>query len=190
MEKEKLVINKDNYKGYAELYAFKRQGIYCEDYTIWNNYIKKLLIFFGIAVAVLMITLPLNKLALLPEIIKYIEILLLWIGVSGFTVDYIIKLNNYKKKKINQIKEEYPYVDTKIDILELEKSLEEARIITYEHRDSYTIEIMDVKGYENYIKCEEIKENYLEETKYKGYQINPMITDKELPKPKIKKLVR
>ena len=87
----------------------------------------------------------------------------------------------------NEVKEKYPYVDLEIGIAEVFNSLKRAKIISYNGDNEYEFR---VKEYEDYLKAEEIKENYFEETKYDGYTINPKITQEELEKPKVKKLVR
>ena len=90
------------------------------------------------------------------------------------------------KRKMDEIKENYSYVDTKIEIEELLNSFIQAKVI----RRVKNVTILDVKSYEDYLKAEEIKENYFEETKYDGYRVNPEITQEELEKPKVKTLVR
>lgn len=185
MEREKLIINKDNYKGYAELYRFRRFTFYKECGINQIKLIKKSSIAFGVVLMSILITAPFISLGLLPNI-AIIEAVAFMPTLGFFSIEYFKKTNNYKKKHIENIKLKYPYVDTEIKIDELEHSLIEAKIITVNNNE-YTF---NPKRYENYLKVEEEKEKYFEETKYDRYIVNPEIKEKELEKPKVKKLIR
>jgi len=182
MEQEKLVITKENYKGYVELYK-----------TINTNFenreelIIKTLINFGVILLSLLITIPLDIQGLLPNVVKHIQCTTLIVVEAFIYIKHLKKTSDYTKKQLQNVKEKYPYVDMEIKKEELERSLVEAKVVT---RDKYEYVFKSEKSCEDYWKAEEIKEKYFEETKYDKYIVNPEITQEELEKPKVKKLVR
>lgn len=120
-------------------------------------------------------------------------VLLLSIGT-----DVLVIINHrYLKRKLKILQEKYPYLDLKIDSYDLTKALADAKVI--EHK-RYTGDIefnigeydSNIEEYENYLKAEEIKENYFQETKYERYMINPEVSHEELErvKTKVKSLMR
>lgn len=177
MEKEKFEINKENYKGYVELYKLFYGDTEFDNDT--SRFFKSGLIAAGITLISLL--LPVVSVSLVnPVLITFI----------GFEISNIIyylgKTSNNHKRKLEDIKKKYPYINIKTERVELEKALIKNKIIIDKH-DYYEL---SVSNYEKYSKCEEIKENYFEETKYSCYDTNCDIQKIELDKPKIKKLVK
>lgn len=179
MQNKKLIINKDNYKGYVELYNAR---------TYIGKDLLKMLAVFLIGILVFGVTAPLYAFELIGINVITLEILCLCGVEISLAINTIKNKHKMKKNKIYDIKQEYPYVDIKIKDSELEKSLEEAKIITYSEDGCYVE--LNVNEYENYLKVEEYKEKYFDETKYDKYIVNPKIAKEQFEKPKIKKLVR
>lgn len=187
MENEKLVITKDNYKGYVELYK-ERTTTSEKEYdcsTRWG--IKALTVgFIAFLLVVANLAFPYYPLAL------KLEIVLFFVAEFVIRCDYNKKHKMIEKEKDNLVKEKYSYVDIEISTNELKKALCEAKILIYEYKNNDRFEYLEIEKYENYLKCEEEKEKYFEETKYDGYVVNPKIQPEELEKveEKVKKLVR
>ena len=181
---EKLMINKENYEGYTELYRARR-FFSKKSREHYEKIGKKIAIFFGVTAPIgllAMISVAVLGLTGVVKLLSFMTFMAPWIIapiVAWYTQNRLIK------KQIAEVKEKYEYVDTDIKTEELEKSLEKANILKYKYGDR-----LDIEGYKDYLKAEEVKEKYFEETRYDGYRVNPEITQEELEKPKVKKLVR
>ena len=189
MKTDMLVTNKYNYNGYVELY--KTYG-YIKS---WNSsYKEKMLVQFSVIFSVCFLAFLLFAIFECNPILFDILTKILIVSPVAIGCHGIKKMHDYDKKEIASIKEKYPYVDTKIDICELTKSLKEAKIL----KESYSgLEVLKVDEYENYLKVEELKKEYFEETKYDRYVVNPNIQEEQLldateqlENVKVKKLVR
>lgn len=185
MEKEKLVITKDNYKGYVELYKAKTM-LNIDDSDYIDKLIKKMLIIFGLCCIPIFLTMPLELTGLLTKGVVNCELMLLALCPMAMAAKIYYTFNSLTKKNVSDVKDKYSYVDTKIDVIKLKESLEEVKILV----NDGNIECLKVDEYENYLKIEELKKDYLQETKYDGYVIDLEIEKIELDKPKVKKLVR
>ncbi len=118
-------------------------------------------------------------------------------AIMSSTYGMIHDVYMYEKLKYKSIQEKYPYVNTKINNRVLTKALAQAKVI---ERKRYTGDLefnineydSNIVNYENYLKAEEIKEDYLKETKYKSVSVNSQIPEEELErvKTKVKTLVR
>ena len=183
MENDKLVITKDNYKGYIELYK-TRTHLRKEENNIRKKVINKIGVSFIVLLIVMLIT---NILGLLSDIVAFISFSAFLATEVSFVFKFMKEIDCYYKKKDNGVKEKYPYVDIEFSTNQILKSLEKVKIISYNAKDELKF---NVKEYEDYLKIEEVKKEYLEETKYDGYVVSPKIQKEELEKPKIKKLVR
>lgn len=122
MKQNELIINQNNYEGYKELYNTKIKTSEAE----YKNNIKVLKKGFATfligMIAVIATSLFLPSGLILKNIV--ISELLATVAVeSVLTVDYLIKVFKLKKQKIKNIKNKYPYIDTDIDLNELEKSI-------------------------------------------------------------------
>lgn len=183
-ENKNIVINKDNYKGYVELYEIHRSGL---EFHIDE---KLILMFVKLLTAVLFtLILVLFFTILNPIVAKMLMDLGCAILLVGEVATIGICIKDYvfaTKKKYKEIKSNYPYVDIHISKESLEKSLEEVGIVKHEHKNGLYFTILQIEKYENYLKMEEIKENYLEETKYDKYVVSPRIEEQELEKVKVK----
>ena len=145
MKKEKhLEINKNNYKGYVELYK--------KDWMIGDEIkkmFKKILMGGGICLVIPVITMlatssrEITSLILCSEVVAY----------SGYFFESFRK--NSEKTKL-QIKEKYPYVDLSLDMNEVINALKEAKVLVY--KENYLL--LDVKSYEQRLESEkEIRED-------------------------------
>lgn len=174
MEKE---ITKDNYKGYIALYKSMNTMTQLE----YSNFIQTMGKCFGIGLFFIILSgvIPLS-----------IFLILGIISEIGILTEFLYKNSKIKRDKFNLLKKEYNYLDPNIKKEELEESLKEAKILTYEDYGNCVDAKLNVNAFEKYLEAEKIKEEYLEETKYSGYAINPNITHEELDRPKVKKLVR
>lgn len=190
MEKveKNLVINKDNYKGYVELYKAYRFN--SEEQ---NNFIERFIDaskYYLVSSPLLIILAPLLVINPVCEAIAF-TIFGIYIG-SGISAGCfaIIKNNQLRNMKFQRVIEKYPYVDLDIKRENLEKSLEDAKILQYEHTDNECLPVLKVTGYEEYLRAEEIKKNYFEETKYDKYVVNPEIEEMAIDEGKTKCLVK
>jgi len=192
VEKEELIINKDNYKGYVELYKAKK-NMDDNGFEYIMGLVMILLAILAFSLTLMECTLIIDIFISVSPIVTMFEILALC-GVEAIVGTIGIKniFNRYNKRKkiINEVKQKYPYVDVKVNDYMLKSSLEKSKIITYEIKNNESVEKLDVISYENYLKAEKIKERYIQETKYDSYIINAGISNNELEKPKVKKLVR
>ena len=190
---EELVITKDNYKGYFELFTAKQKGkrfvpneeglIYVEKITR-----KMLIISMALVLGLLGFFIP-APLIMIALCVGY--------AIMSSTYGMIHDVYMYEKLKYKSIQEKYPYVNTKINNRVLTKALAQAKVI---ERKRYTGDLefnmneydSNIVNYENYLKAEEIKEDYLKETKYKSVSVNSQIPEEELErvKTKVKTLVR
>lgn len=186
MENENLVITKDNYKGYVELYK-KRFNMNCN----LRKLAYRTLIPFAMLPLVIIITAVLKN-GIIPIGLSVLETVVFVGAGSTNLIIFFNKKNDIENKNDKEVVEEYPYVNINVSDYELEDALIEAKILTYKYKNNVRYEYLDIEGYENYLKCEEEKEKYLEETKYDGYVVNPGVTQEELErvKEKVKKLVR
>ena len=169
MEKEKLVITKDNYKGYVELYKAKTM-LNIDDSDYIDKLIKKMLIIFGLCCIPIFLTMPLELTGLLTKGVVNCELMLLALCPMAMAAKIYYTFNSLTKKNVSDVKD----------------NLEEVKILV----NDGNIECLKVDEYENYLKIEELKKDYLQETKYDGYVIDLEIEKIELDKPKVKKLVR
>lgn len=193
---DNLIITKDNYKGYVELCKLKENLlIMSEDKN--NKMVKSMtakieilasvILVFGISILIsvpIIIGVVIGVIGVLDLVSMVCDIWMIILGQK--------KQENYEKEKYKFIQEEYPYVDTKIDIYTLKAVLlKKTKLIQYGMRDNGDIyTIYRVNAYEDYLKAEEIKEKYFLETKYKRYVVNPKMREEELEKVKVKSLVR
>ena len=145
MKKEKhLEINKNNYKGYVELY--KKDWMTGDEI---KKMFKKILMGGGICLVIPVITMlatssrEITSLILCSEVVAY----------SGYFFESFRK--NSEKTKL-QIKEKYPYVDLSLDMNEVINALKEAKVLVY--KENYLL--LDVKSYEQRLESEkEIRED-------------------------------
>lgn len=187
-EDKNIIIDKDNYKGYVELYRVKCFPSNEED-TYLKRWIKKFAIIFLCAIPITF-TVPLQTFIPIMEIITNIG-LFIWMTIELSVAGIGIKnLSSLRKEKYQAVKNKYPYVDISVSEYTLKKSLEDVGIIQKKYEDHFCIMQLKVEEYEKYLKAEEIKENYFEETKYDSYVVNPPIEQEELEKVKVKLLTR
>lgn len=165
-----LEITEENYKGYYELanIIFNGVGMSTED-------AKKLII---------------PELSLMFPGIFCANVNLEVIGVimlfAGLSLPILSSFKNYKHD-LNQVKLKYPYVNTHINYMELENALKKANIISKENGKT----ILDINGYLKKLeeqkeikKYEDIKQQYLKETKFDD--VGSSLCIEEIPK--VKKL--
>lgn len=186
-KKEKnITINKDNYKGYVELYKVQQFLTNKKNSDIDKCASSILKLFFCVA-TVMMAFLFLQPAGLIIGTILKVLILLYAASVIGINVKYFKQYFDIKREKVGVVQKDYPYVEANTSKDVLEESLAQAGIIRYEFNEIACSVILDIKMYENsYSKAEEIKENYLEETKYDKYVVGPKIEKEELEKVKVK----
>lgn len=184
-KEEEIVINKDNYKGYVELYK-KQHFLTDEEYRYQMKVLGNGVIIFVGGIVLLALTAPFIALGKIFSTMFYLESTALIVSEIGIGLIGSKKMSDMKKEKYYSIKKEYPYIDVNIDSDTLEKALENAGIIEKEFSDGRFILNLKVDEYENYLKVEEVKQKYLEETKYDKYLINPPIEEEELEKVKVK----
>lgn len=84
----------------------------------------------------------------------------------------------------------YPHVEVNISRYALKESLVQARVILYKFDACDCVVILDKNACKSYLKAEEVRENYLRETRYDKYIVNPGVEKQELEKAKVKSLTR
>ena len=185
----KIEINKDNYKGYVELYKARLKMSKEEFKVAKSTFINSLVILF-ISLLLAITTLLIGKVGLI--ISKYIVIMELLLGITAelvLGIVFVKKIKNLKNKKIEKIKKYYPYVDAKLETNELTKILQEAGILIREYKNGTYIEKINVDIYEkNNLNKKQTQEDFQEIVNTK-YIINNE-TNEQKENPKIKKLVR
>ena len=170
MKKEKhLEINKNNYKGYVELYKTKLITPDREK----KEKLKSTLIGLGV-----MFVIPFISISFFKSInFNCSAELGLSLLLSMFAADigYIFSsIKSSEKKTKLQIKEKYPYIDLSLDMLEVEKALKEAKILVYDENHV----LLDVKSYEQRLKFEkEIKKEL--EKQDNNENLDELIKDSE-----------
>lgn len=175
MRKKKLEITKDNYKGYLGYYKLQQKKL-----PFWKTIIVDLvgLILMLAGTALLIYILLSTSLGL--AVIA--TLLTISVGVASIENKLIKYLKSSESKKL---KEEYPYINLNEKELDIEKALEKV------NKGKST---KDVKKWENYYGCEEIKKETLSNKngEYKSYiyePIKPEISSEEV-KQKVKVLTK
>ena len=198
--KESITIDKNNYKGYVELY--KEYEKFSNDFIKKDTPLQKkffsVLIFVGFSyILAAIIGISFRTLALaLDEIFELILKFDACLFMGTMVATPIASFSNYKKcekifkKNIDLLYKKYPYLNINISEEELVKILKEAKILEKEYIDGSRESIWNIEEYENKIKIEKMLEEYFEETKYNSYVINPEITQEQYDKPKARKLMR
>lgn len=170
MKKEKhLEINENNYKGYVELYKTKLITPDREK----KETLKSTLIGLGF-----MFVIPFISISFFKSInFNCSAELGLSLLLSMFAADigYIfLSIKSSEKKTKLQIKEKYPYIDLSLDMMEVEKTLKEAKILVYDENHV----LLDVKSYEQRLESEkEIREGL--EKKDNNENLDELIKDSE-----------
>ena len=123
MKQNELIINQNNYEGYKELYNTKIKASEAE-YKNNIKVLKKGFATFLIGMIAVIATPLFLPSGLILKNIVISELLATMAVESVLTVDYLIKVFKLKKQKIKNIKNKYPYIDTDIDLNELEKSID------------------------------------------------------------------
>lgn len=169
---EELKITKDNYKGYCELYK--------KLYNLDMDSEKKVVISMFKVFLILILLLNGIRLLKIPSLIADIYLIAICpvAAIGSYT-----KINkNVENKKKEDVKSNYPYVDVDINKEVLENALKKANILKNEDNQG----ILDIKGYENYLKAEEIKEDIYEKEKYFITDVEQIIPLEEMQKAKVK----
>jgi len=162
-----LEITEKNYKGYLDFYlaADKER----------EKKLSKIICIFGMSYLVAIFT------------SLFSTTLCIGIAVCS-TINFIRQAKKHIKKyeisdKVKKsINEKYPYVNTEKKYKELCQALLKKGIV---RRENYE-ELICEKEYLNYVECEEIKKELLNERLYETTIRKPIIADKELKKAKIK----
>lgn len=124
MKQRKLIINQKNYEGYKELYNTKTK-MSDSEYKNNTNALKKGLATPLLGLVVVILTQVFLQGSQLLTTIVVSELSAFVTIEVGIMVKYLIDTNKLKNEKIKKLKKKYPYVDTNIDISELEKSLKD-----------------------------------------------------------------
>ena len=186
-EKEELVITKENYRGYCELYRINNFSSR-EDEVLFKKTLNSAIIVGLICLGCAVISsLLFNGPSTLGGIVSISEILafvLFEIGNLGY---YFKKVSDICRNQREKLQEDYPNIDIHVKNKVLTEALERVGILTYTRGESGLVyRCIDFAGYENYLKCEEVRNEHLEETKYDKYMVNPEIEEEELEKVKQK----
>lgn len=172
---EKLKITPENYEGYCELY----KKYFISDDKLIKNYFKPVFktfcltgaLFIGIAIfkaPPFILNLATANFAIMPFV------------VLGKTIC------TQKKDREKYFETNYPNINEKVSFSELREALEKAKILKYVHHGSNCFQELDIKGYLNYIECEKIKNEVINENTHEIAQVNFNIPDSELEKVKVK----
>lgn len=185
-EKKKIIINKDNYKGYVELYKAYYYPTK-EEFYLQKKEFKKAIKVYLIGLGIAVVTSPLCFFGPIAKMIFDIQ-LTTWLAcLIGTGIVGLKEFYDLKKQRIKAVRKKYPYVDTNVKRDCLQKSLEDVGIIQYKFKNRLCFAHLKVEEYEKkYSKAEEVKENYFKETKYDKYVVNPRIEEQELEKVKVK----
>ena len=197
---ENITIDKNNYKGYVELY--KKYEEFSNDFIKKDTPLQKkfvcALLFVGFSyILTTIIGVSLRTITpVLDEIFETILKLDACLFMGTMVTIPIASLSNYKKcekkfkENIDLLCEKYPYLNINISEEKLVKILKEANILEKEYIDGRSKSVWNIEEYENKIKTEKLLDEYFEDTKYNSYAINPEITQEEINKPKARKLMR
>lgn len=165
-----LEITKENYKGYIELFKRKMNDtIMDEDYCQKN--IRETIYGYSL------VALPIFTILALPHIIVItsmgIVIIAIIAGVTLSTCHYK-KKEKQSREEFQLLKLEYPDVEN-YNFCDLFRALGKANIIKYENETN----IIDVKGYEDNLRYEEVKEKYLNEVEHNYFNTEICIINDE-----------
>lgn len=177
MKSKTLEITKENYKGYLEYYRLKKEPL-----TLSQEIIEVLLKFSSFLLAITFVVFFMIRYA------ASIEEPLVVLFSTSFASSLVLASDMkkiFKSKELKQIKKEYPYINLNEKELDIEKALEKV------NKGKST---KDVKKWENYYGCEEIKKETLSNKngEYKSYiyePIKPEISSEEV-KQKVKVLTK
>lgn len=157
--KNKLEINKDNYKGYYELYT-KITGFDLSEMVVFACIIILFPMVMVLGFMPLISQLPLLLQALFSTAIAAI-------GIVMSSSKYLQK---NKERKINKLKEKYSYIDLNISKEELEDALEKAGIIRRQIVDNTVVKKIGLDEFEKNMimqeKYQKTKQELLEDNKY------------------------
>lgn len=157
--KNKLEINKDNYKGYYELYT-KITGFDLSEMVVFACIIILFPMVMVLGFMPLISQLPLLLQALFSTAI----------AATGIVMSSSKYLQKNKERKINKLKEKYSYIDLNISKEELEDALEKAGIIRRQIVDNTIVKKIGLDEFEknmiNQEKYQKIKQELLEDNKY------------------------
>ena len=173
---EKLKITPENYKGYCELYKsryFIKSDEFMKTYfcPVFKTFCLTGTLLIGIAifkVPTFILNLATANFAIMPFV------------VYGKTIW------NEKKNRKKYFETNYPNINGKVSLIELREALEEAKILKYVYHGSEHFQELDIKGYSNYIECEKIKNEVINDHTYEIAQCAFSIEDEELEKAKVK----
>ncbi len=163
MNKDK--ITPENYKGYCELLKSK--------YVTDEQYDKYLTKMFksGIIPGILFVV---SVIFHVPDVLILLSILNFLVVPTAVTAKTII--DDTKKTKA-ELAEKYPDININMSLSRLNSMFKEAGI--------KNIEASSLE-YENYVKCEEIKQEVINDWKKSPLEVEPSISADELEKAKVK----
>lgn len=160
-EESNLKITGDNYRGYVELFKL---GYYNEDQNkLINSCLFKYLP-IGLFFSIPMIVFP-------PQIFIWGGMLVIY--EIGNWIVHFHKIDKIQKQRKHDLIFQYPYVDTKVDILDLRNSLEEAQLLTRKTDGGlhYHYEI-DLENYERNLFSKKMWETQSDLT-----EVNPQLVE-------------
>lgn len=189
MSKEKLIINNKNYEGYKKLLDVNSK-MSNKEYRNNANVLKKAFFTFLIGMIIVTITPLFIGTGVLLKNIMFSELLALMGVESAVTINYLVNVSKLKKEKNKMVKENYPYVNTSVDLSELENKLK-----NYEYNKENGVDFVQYEFSPNNRVIEEGNVSFenINTEEYLECFIQPSIytnSSEQMEKNKVKKLTR
>lgn len=167
-------ITPENYKGYCELFKSK----YTTNEQMDRYYIQ--MFKSGIIPGILFVAAVMFKvsdLLVLLSIINFIVVPPVALGKS---------MIDDKKKFKKEFTSKYPDIDVNLTTSEIENLLMDSKILRCGVVNGQYRKELDIEGYENYIKCENVKQEVIDDWKKLPLEGDYSISPEELEKAKVK----
>lgn len=167
-------ITPENYEGYCELYKSKFMGN--DEVKSDIKYILKLAIFTGILfVGSVFLGAPAAIVYLLAVNFAVVP-----------TITFLRRISKKTKSLREDISNRYSNINVNLNFDELENMLIDAKILKCGVVNGQYCKELDIEGYKNYIKCEKLKQEFIDEYKKAPLEFDYSIPFQEFEKTKVK----
>lgn len=167
-------ITPENYEGYCEL--FKSRVMTTEQI---DKYRLKMFM-AGIIPGILFVIAFFSQVS---DILIFLAMINFFITPVAIMAKAVV---GDRKKSKTKLSSKYPNINVNIATYELENMLLEAKILEIKSIDGKICKKLDIEGYENYIKCEKIRQETMEDYKDVSFEINHFVSVDNLEKQKVK----